>query len=339
MRNLFLNIMFLFTFCPVFSENIALLIGVGKYAPESGWRDISSLNDLEILRKHLPATFKINALENANATYNNIVASLNSLDNQLSPGDTVLIHFSGHGQQMISEDSNEPDGLDEALVPYDALNKKSPVYDGSHHIRDNELGVIIRKLRKKLGDGGLLVVTVDACFSDSMDKGDESTDVIYRGGAEIFGFEDLDDEQKNVIMKNRKHEDNDIVDINLADASDVIVISACKTFQRNREIVEDGVGYGPLSYAMAMSFIEEDFSNIKVWLNRVLDIMEKVAFFQDPQIRTTLDYEENDSLLSNTSNSAISEDTNGQQFFWMIIAVLFIFIFIFIIYGRRKKNK
>ena len=101
------------------ATNRALLIGVSKYE-DSSWKYLHSLNDVSILQQSLSKDFKIITLLDKDATYKNIKNNLSRLCNMTQPGDTVLIHFSGHGQQMVEVGKEEVDGLDEALVPYDA---------------------------------------------------------------------------------------------------------------------------------------------------------------------------------------------------------------------------
>ena len=185
------------------AQNKALLIGVGSYEPSTGWKSIGSCNDVDILKQSLPTSFRITTLTNEKATYKNIVMITNC-----KQGDTVLIHFSGHGQQMLTDDENEPDCLDEALVPYDAPMLKSKTYNGERHLADNQVGVFIENLRKKVGENGLVVVSIDACFSDSMNRdGDDDScnDTIgYRGGADFFGSNTISQDSINSIYNKRK---------------------------------------------------------------------------------------------------------------------------------------
>src|SRR6185436_1140739 len=67
---------------------------------------------------------------------------------------------------------DETDGYDEALVPYDAGMRFDPVTNnGSHHLRDDELGDKLRQLRKKIGNTGSLLVLLDACHSGTATRG------------------------------------------------------------------------------------------------------------------------------------------------------------------------
>ena len=175
MRPFFISLLLLF-FIHAKAENHALLIGISKYPVKSGWKELSSFNDLI----HLEAALKLNGfkksnidkLENAFATKQGIMNRLKALEDGLTEGDIVYIHFSGHGQQIKDNDKDEIDGLDEAIVPYDSpLYFKKNVYEGEKLIRDDELNDISTSIRKKIGPSGQLVFVIDACNSGTGTRG------------------------------------------------------------------------------------------------------------------------------------------------------------------------
>ena len=55
-------------------------------------------------------------------------------------GEVIVVHFSGHGQQIADDNHDEADRLDETVVPYDAPSRWTTGYTGERHIRDDELG-------------------------------------------------------------------------------------------------------------------------------------------------------------------------------------------------------
>ena len=101
------------------ARNKAVLIGIANYPDTSGWQKLSSRNDIQLLKNTFPPDWEIRILEDEKATRNGIVSLLESIAEHTRPGDTVFIHFSGHGQQMTDTDGDEEDGLDEAFVPVD----------------------------------------------------------------------------------------------------------------------------------------------------------------------------------------------------------------------------
>ncbi len=83
----------------------------------------------------------------------------------------MVIHYSGHGQQIFDDNGEEIDGLDEAIVPYDAWVKYTHNYKGENHIRDDEIGNILANFRNKLGKDGQLLMLLDSCHSGSSTRG------------------------------------------------------------------------------------------------------------------------------------------------------------------------
>ena len=152
MKCLLSIILILLSVIPAMGKTRLLTVTVAVYAPESGWAHINADNDREIILQQFQSGASITTLSESEATYHNILKQLSKLKDNVSKGDTVIVHFSGHGQQIVAlNDNDEPDGLDEALVPFDAAKNKSAKYDGRNHLRDNEFGCYINQLRKAAG--------------------------------------------------------------------------------------------------------------------------------------------------------------------------------------------
>ena len=168
------------------AEKYGLIIAVGDYPTRTGWSSISSVNDVPLIKGTLmKQDFKeenITVLTNASATRAGILQAIEDLKSKIQPGDIVVIHYSGHGQQIFDDNGEEIDGKDESLVPYDALVKYIPgVYEGENHIRDDELGSIIANFRNTLGKEGQLLMLLDSCHSGSATRGGKA-----RGGEATF---------------------------------------------------------------------------------------------------------------------------------------------------------
>src|SRR5690606_7854106 len=124
MRNLLLFLLVALFSLPVLAEKHALIIALGSYDKETGWSDISSANDVEIIKQSL--IIKGFSEENIHIyidglTKDGILNAIQSdLISKVKKGDVVYFHFSGHGQQVADNDGDELDGLDEALVPVNA---------------------------------------------------------------------------------------------------------------------------------------------------------------------------------------------------------------------------
>ncbi|MBQ7946281.1 MAG: caspase family protein [Bacteroidales bacterium] len=271
------------------AQDKALLIGVSTYQDGSGWGKIHSYNDINLLRESLPETCAITTLCDSDATYQGIITAVKQLIKNSCIGDQVLLHFSGHGQQMISSDPNESDLLDEALIPYDAPRIRSNTYNGEKHLVDNEIEGLVNELRSSVGSKGLVVVTVDACHSGDSHRGGESDEeeVFVRGTPEIFGLNTISKDSMYTIYQ---HQDKvDYVSLCSKDSvADVVYISACMPYDTSTEVKDNGVSYGPLSYSMANAYGVFDFDSIKEWTQSI-DSYMRITIKQKPYIVSTLE--------------------------------------------------
>ncbi|MBD0259733.1 MAG: caspase family protein, partial [Cytophagales bacterium] len=87
----------------------------------------------------------------------------------------VFLHFTGHGQQIVDDNDDETDGFDEALIPIDApYNYRQKGYHGENHLRDDEFGRLLDRMRRKVGTAGEVIFTIDACHSGSVTRGEEA---------------------------------------------------------------------------------------------------------------------------------------------------------------------
>lgn len=159
----------------------ALLIGVEKYARLGSSEQLNgAVNDCELMKSVLMNRFgfaeaDIVLLLNEQATGQRIRAELAQLiarvkhESVTEQPTQVFLHFSGHGSQVADQlpghaDRDEPDGLDETLVPYDASRQ-----GGAEDIRDDE---IYRAVDEICADGHTrLFVVLDCCHSGTGARG------------------------------------------------------------------------------------------------------------------------------------------------------------------------
>jgi hypothetical protein len=171
----------------------ALIIGIGAYPVESGWSTIHGDNDVPLIANALIRRGfkpdKIVKLVNEQATKTNMIKSFNQFIKQAKINDSIYIHFSTHGQQVIDTDGDEEDGLDEAVIPFDACKTfVKGRYEGKNHLIDDELYRYLTSLRLKIGKFGTLVVVFDACHSGDASRGkkSENDSIVVRGTTEVF---------------------------------------------------------------------------------------------------------------------------------------------------------
>jgi hypothetical protein len=156
----------------------ALIVAIGKYEPSTKWSDLSSANDVALIRDALKlqgfADSDIHEIRNQDATRKDIIAAVRKhLIEPAKKGDVLVLHYSGHGQQ-VTDDENRPDeldGYDETLVPYDAPKKLRDGYRGEKHLRDDVLNDLMQEARVKVGPTGNVVMFLDSCYSGSGTRG------------------------------------------------------------------------------------------------------------------------------------------------------------------------
>lgn len=97
----------------------ALCIGINDY-PGTGSDLAGCVNDANDWADELTKRgFAVERLLDGEATGDAMRSAMRRLITAAGYGDTVVITFSGHGTWVRDSDGDEPDGRDEALVPYD----------------------------------------------------------------------------------------------------------------------------------------------------------------------------------------------------------------------------
>jgi hypothetical protein len=159
-------------------HRLALLVGINDYtasrltairaaAPGRDWPNLAgAVNDTAALRELLLLLHRFDArdvvtLQDQAATRSAILAAANRLAATASKDDVVFFYFAGHGSQVRNSRSDEPDKLDESIVPADSRR-------GAPDIRDKELRRIFNAI---LDRGARLTVMIDACHSGSGARG------------------------------------------------------------------------------------------------------------------------------------------------------------------------
>jgi hypothetical protein len=152
----------------------ALIIANGNYEESTRWPDLSSLQDVPILMEALIKKgfdeSDIYVVRDAN--HLQIDSAFISFANLVSADASVYVHYSGHGQQIYDDNGDEVDGYDEAIVPVNApLMYTRGIYEGEYHIRDEQLGAYLDKIREATGPEGDAIFVVDACHSGTGTRG------------------------------------------------------------------------------------------------------------------------------------------------------------------------
>jgi hypothetical protein len=157
----------------------ALLIGIDKYSPHENATikfdanrfslpDLDGCkNDILSIRSVLGKRYgfkenNITALQDQEASRENILKSIGDLLNKSWKNDIAVIYYAGHGSQLQNSRSREADKKDETIVPADIW--KEGIYD----ITDKQLAKYFNQFIDKEVK---LTVIFDCCHSGSVSRG------------------------------------------------------------------------------------------------------------------------------------------------------------------------
>lgn len=159
-------------------RKLAVLIGIDDYtasrlpkigvpAPDRDWPDLAgtvndtaAMSELLVLLHHFDVR-EIVTLNDQSATRSAILAAAKTLAMTAAKDDIIFFFYAGHGSQVKNSQSDEPDKLDESIIPADSRR-------GADDIRDKELRRIFNAI---LDRGAHLTVMIDACHSGSGARG------------------------------------------------------------------------------------------------------------------------------------------------------------------------
>ena len=235
-------------------DKVALIVAVGNYPSGSGWETLSSSNDVPVLKNALiKQGFEeknIAVVQDAQATRLGILKAIQDhLINKVKRGDIAVFHFSGHGQQVWDNNGDETDYYDEALVPYNSSKYyKAGIYEGENLIRDDELGDMLREVRRKLDKKGHLLTLIDACHSGSATRGfSKARGTHVRMASQAYV----------TAHPGKKRDENFLLD----EAPDIEGLAPMVAFFSSgphqlsyEHVAENGQGYGILSYTFSKTF-------------------------------------------------------------------------------------
>ncbi|MBE2246894.1 MAG: caspase family protein [Candidatus Competibacteraceae bacterium] len=269
----------------------ALIIAIGDYDSSQGWNDISSANDVPLIKQSLIGQgFKdenIAILQDKYATSKGIDIALDKLTQRVGPKDIVVIHYSGHGQQIQDLNGDENDGYDEALVPYDAPLFAPDDYDFSRHYSDDKLGEKIFAIRQRAGRDGHVLVILDACHSGTATRGEGK-----RRGS------DVKCERKGYMPTAGKNDDDLMKEMGgntrgqSTGLAKFVLISGSSAYEVNWECKDDnGKSVGSLTYSISKAFADlKSGSTYRQIFAKVMDIMGVKAPRQTPVIEGDIDF-------------------------------------------------
>lgn len=294
MKKLLFATAFLFSisiFCQAQTKR-ALIIAIGDYPDpdKNGWRPINSLNDVSLIQNALlKQQFKqenIAVITDAMATKSGIEKALDKLIASAGEKDVVVIHISSHGQQLEDDnESEEMDGLDEAIVPYGAIysmDKSIYTKAAEGYFRDDLFGEKVTQLRNKLGKEGDLLVTIDACHSGSGTRGTGTA--LARGNNSPMVSANFEKKKLPARDAGGVFKESTRTKLNTSDAATYVVLSGAQAQELNFECLDDEKKpVGSLSYAFSKALTNlEGNITYRTLFAQIESIMREKAPKQKP---------------------------------------------------------
>lgn len=147
----------------------ALLIGIDQYPNFPRQNQLHGcVHDITAMGRVLTEHFRfppanLQWLVNGEATRDGILSAMGQMLDTVDDDEVVVVHFSGHGSQVLDIDGDEADGYDETIVPYDSGRGNSRNRD----ITDDEIGVWLRRLGERTPRVTLIF---DSCHSGTITR-------------------------------------------------------------------------------------------------------------------------------------------------------------------------
>ncbi|MCY7352567.1 MAG: caspase family protein [Cytophagaceae bacterium] len=282
----------------------ALIIAIGDYPNGTGtnkgttdWPDINSANDVPLIRESLrkQGFTDIVVLRDTQATRNGILAALDALKERCQKGDIVVIHFSSHGQQIDDNNNDELDALDEAIVCYGAPDDAAgrfANYDGSQHLRDEDLGQQIDQIRVRLEASGDVLLIADACHSGTIMRGNGGS-FLVRGNKSpmhLAGYKNRTGSR--VAQKPRPFlGSTNTQSTSQTGMASYVVISAARADEANQECITAAKQpAGSLSYAFSRAMANlRPGETYRLLFNQIVTELQRMEKSQHPEVEGTVD--------------------------------------------------
>ena len=219
----------------------ALLIGIDEYkAP-----DVPDLrgceNDVELMRATLLDKFNVlpenvKMLKNEQATRQGIILAIQRhLIEKTQTGDIVILHYSGHGSQMVDSSKDEIDGYDESLVAHDSRT------EGVFDISDDEISGLLNQLTEKTKN---VTFIFDSCHSGSAARGGNTVRMIKADTRPLPPAESFAANTRGTGEGETDFRQN---------GSDYVLISGCRATELSNEAMFAGRRHGVMTWFLVQA--------------------------------------------------------------------------------------
>ena len=274
----------------------ALLIGINYFGTGSELK--GCINDVKNIKAFLEGNYKIDEMlvltddqtgdKSKMPTRENILNGFRWLHQGAQSGDSLIMHYSGHGGSVKDLDGEEEDGMDETLCPSD--------YDSAGQILDDDVHEV---LVKGVPKGCRLTAIMDCCHSQSIldlpftyningdleivmtDRRQGYSKILASGvkcllGDKTGGMRGLQEGFKMMTSKQGGGGDAGASAKTVATRTteaDVIMFSGCQDSQTSADAHIGGEATGAMSYALIKALNENKSQDYNHLLKRMREIL------------------------------------------------------------------
>lgn len=255
-------------------EKLALLVGIDEYKYVGNLR--GAVNDVDNMFTLLKENFAfpeghIKVLKNGEATRKGILTAMKEDVIDRAKGDTIVVfHYAGHGSRLREppDDSEEPDGYDETLVPHDSGRAPRPNLD----ITDDEIRSFLEAISEITPN---VTFVFDSCHSGSGARGAGLVRSVVDDDRPTPKRDDL----PFALARGVGGEDE------LAAAgSKWTLIAGCRADQVSRELTINGESYGAMSWFFADSIRKAGPKATYVDIMDTVETEVSSRYDQNPQL-------------------------------------------------------
>lgn len=216
----------------------ALIVGINGYLHVG--RLFGCVNDARLLEATVrPIAHRLTVLLEGQATRGAFLRAWDAMAAEATPGDTILITFSGHGaQQPEMRRGNEADGLDEILVFHAFHRQQQP--NNAERVIDDELG---ERFARTGARGIRSIFLADCCHAGTLTRS-----IDPRVGAVTHRSAGLQTIENDMLAG------LDIAAAEPAGQSNLLFIAAGQENQLVPELLIEGRRHGATSVAFARAF-------------------------------------------------------------------------------------
>jgi len=285
----------------------ALFVGINYFGSSSELH--GCINDVQNIQKFLFANYGFTQANSVTLTDDqqnpmfkptkaNILEGMRWLVQGATAGDSLFLHYSGHGGSVKDTDGDDADGYDETIIPVD--------YESAGFILDDEMWLL---LVRGLPQGVRLTAIFDSCHSGTVldlpytykvdgsleikmvDNRLEAGKAFFSAGLNYFQGNKAGAFQKakegfSFLIKPQESQASQEQIEKRKTAADVIQWGGCKDAQTSADAKIDGKPTGAMSYALIQVLSKNKNITHAELLKETRQILEAGKFSQVPQLST-----------------------------------------------------